>query len=438
MEDRSYNPNGKKEEPADPTKRFMQSNESFIHFLLRKREQDAAESLEEDDDDEDEKEKKDSKLNNKRFSRLFSNLFKNEVIKQSPSSGLESSSLFGLGAAIVASEAHSQDTETQTANQPESTVDYQLPAKLDAIDKVSETTDVPSETVETPTDELEQSQRLPVETQQVVIPRINTQESINPTRNEALRANSTEYAAGDHSVDKETVIEKGVGSALPIVLVGAEYFARKRADRKLDKNFTEKTTELKQELSRGAQANQELEKLVRHNRTEVEALKQKRDTLVNPRFSEKPVDLARERYNSSGDSKLNSEDVKESQRAYSQQEKTAMPERINNGVDQIYNRDEFREPETQQSERLQELRHEVKDDQTFVAASSLGSLIEHSAAAQNLRIKQNSTLKVPDQSNSSTLTDDQAAKQYQQAIQSGFIAAVVIIIVGILAYLVIQ
>ena len=450
MEDRSYDPNEKKEEPADPTKRFMQSSESFIQFLLRKRESDNIDSVESDDDD-DEEETEGQKGSAKRRSKLFKNIFKSTVSKPTLSTSEQTGSSTGLQDQEPQLETSVADTNEPL---PGPTVERRLPLRLDSMAIPRDDVEVPedetlltTETADTSAHGNVERPRVtpdradPVDVEVAATTPIDT-ESIRPVAPE-MPVGSTREAATSPRVERETVIERSVGNALPVVLVGAEYFARKRADKKLDRKFTERTNVLKQEVSRGEKANQELDKIVRQNRTELEDLKRKREAMQTPKYTQANPEASREHPSVSAD-KLSSEQpqtAQEKEVQYIRPENMANQERAEVTAPlsaEVRASSELKEAEKGPVERLQERSHEIKDDQPLATASSVGSLIEQTTAAQNLRIQQASTLQAADGSSLPVIPDEYVSKQYKQAVQSGFIAAVVIIILALLAYLVIQ
>ncbi len=428
MEDRSYDPNDKKEESDDPTKRFMQKGESFIQYLLRKRESDMAESLEADDDDE---ETEESGVSPKRRSKLFQGIFRNMVSKQPIESGTKSASIQGPETGFALSGSEARDATKPRAE----TAPLLVPGQAETPERVTSPAESPPDDIqaastspEVPTEDARRETTPPDEDE----PNPRTTDGRNAT---VSYASEVTQSANTPRTEKETVIERSVGNALPVVLVGAEYFARKRADRKLDQKFTKQGSDLTKEVSRGESARQELNRLVEQNRTEVEALKQKRDNLPVQQAVKVPEAPAPERQAPAYQERYRQTEtnLQAKTEAYDYNRQPNSPE-----VQAQLSR-ERAEKLARSLETVQERSHEIKDDHTATStATTIGALIADSTAAQSLLLKQASSHEPNAATGLQVATEEQASKLYRQAIQSGFILAVVIIILGLLAYLVLQ
>lgn len=435
MEDRSYDPNERKEESQDPTKRFMQKGESFIQFLLRKRESDSAESLEDEDDEESEE----AGASPKKRSKLFRSVFRNLVTKQPIYTNQENTSIQTHKAESDFTPSIDVTDKLEAGDASTSTVESSAPdLLLDSERNIATPDRSPNNSLEPNTlesvapdgdSESTRTGRPDIELSQY-----------EEAQNVSNQPHESRQAPIAPRLERETVIERSVGNALPVVLVGAEYFARKRADRKLDQKFTSQNTELSQGLSQGDRARQELDRLVQQNRTEVESLKQKRDSLPEGtlKFNQPEVrqPVSAERQSPPMQEVSRSQEV-----ALLAKQETA--ERNNRAPTVAETQERFisKSPEkpAKSIEQVQERSHEIKDEQTVAtAATTIGAIIADSTAAQSLMLKQTSNQQYKNSPVLPNLADEQASKLYRHAVQTGFTLAVVIIILGLLAYLVLQ
>lgn len=244
---------------------------------------------------------------------------------------------------------------------------------------------------------------------------------------------------------KEVVIERGVGNALPLILVGAEYLARKKADRKLEKRVSEQITTTNQEVARAAVLQQELETLTKQNKEQLESLKRARAgevrqssppaEKVSPSTAEQrtpPPEVVREQTERvkqvSGEKLFSHPHVPERE----------MPEEIQPQkiLEQVADAAEH----NLAVERVFERSHEVKDDRSVPGvAASVGAVMAAQASALPQRpVEQTPTL-VSREDGLLPFVDDQAASAaYRRAMKTGFWSAVMIIILGLIAYLVVK
>jgi hypothetical protein len=246
---------------------------------------------------------------------------------------------------------------------------------------------------------------------------------------------------------KEVVTERGPGMVLPVALVGLEHLGRKKADKKLEKRVNEKITATNTELGRNAALQQEVETLARQNAEQLEALKRAREGRAREvmqaaeEVMERSVPTARpERIITAEQPKIAPErtvpvpEAKEQPRlVFEKQDKEEIqPERI---LEQIADAAEHDLP----VERIFERSHEVKDDNTVPAgaAASVGAVMNARAAAQYQTLRQ-AKQPVNPQGNLPVVSDEAVRAAYKQAVKKGFWAAIMIIILGSIAYLMVK
>lgn len=234
-------------------------------------------------------------------------------------------------------------------------------------------------------------------------------------------------------IEKETVVERGPGMALPIVLVGAEYLARKKADRKLEGRVNEKIEAVEKDVVAKELARTQLETLVKQNKEQLEILKRGRSNIIEkaPARPEKT-------------------EVKQEKTHVRQEVAKPQPEHLYTEVKQpeeLDKREQYKIMEqvadaAEQNRPVEiafERSHEVKDDVSIPSsAASIGAIMAEQAAEKQ-RIAQAQALQrqMGDTSTGLPVFSDAPSKDlYKQAMKSGFWAAVAIIILGLLAYLV--
>lgn len=250
------------------------------------------------------------------------------------------------------------------------------------------------------------------------------------------------------SSTKEVIVERGSGAVLPVVLVGAEYLARKKADRKLEGRMNEKIKDSKEKLDHTAVLQQELETVVKQNREQLEALKRAREgqapvesgpsarnTIERPPTAPKERITTVEQPIRSPEAAKYTPEVKEQPRLVVEREvkQEVQPEKI---LEQVVDAAEHDMP----VERIFERSHEVKDDKTVPgAAVSVGAVMNAQAAVNQYQDLRQAKQSVGTQGGPLPFVSDSAAhKSYKQAVKMGFWAAVMIIILGAIAYLVVK
>jgi hypothetical protein len=226
-------------------------------------------------------------------------------------------------------------------------------------------------------------------------------------------------------VEKEIIIERGTGTALPVVLVGAEYLARKKADKKLDAKYDEKVTKLETENKQRDFATEQLDTLVKQNKEQLEALKRDRGiefTPDKPRTAERATPRVEQQRPEQNTPRLTPEKAPELA--------TEKPETYRL-MEQVAEAAEHDVP----VERAFERSHEVKDDQsTHIGAASIGSIMAEQVAKQRVNGPVATQLS-QDASGLPVVSGRAQATAYKQAMRNGFWAAIIIIILGTIAYL---
>jgi hypothetical protein len=430
MEDRWHGPEDPTNEDLETTRKKRRGTDFLSQYLLRRKEQ-QGEHIEEDDDDEESEEKP------KKFRRFFKGLFKRVV--ESPTDSKEHfpksfslESLF-LGDDHAKSEKSTeldediQTPETETTFQPAETAATEAAETLEPI-----FVEQPKEAVEAKVTTTQQEHENSVEQPEEQAPVPLEREYIEPVVIERAIADDRtvfERAQPQPAVEKEVVIERGPGMALPVVLVGAEYLARKKADRKLDAKYNERVGRIETENKREKVAKEQLTTLVEQNREQLEALKRDRG-IETPRLERhRPAEQSISRIEQQPERKL--QPTPEREAAQSTSEKvTTVPETYKI-MEQVAKAAEQDVP----VERVFERSHEVKDDQSVpVGAVSVGAIMADQVVRQQ-RMQTATQQAMQDTSSLPVISDKVQAAAYKQAVQRGFWAAIIIIILGTLAYL---
>jgi len=481
MEDRQYDPNEDKAPALDSEKKRKQGN--FLSQFLAKRRGLSLESKESDGDEEDE----DSDEKPKKWRRKFRSFFRNNIVAPPEEENKESKKgIFELFKLPLTQEV-SRDTPPESIEEtvaaqtehlsleanprsdeivnPDRPIEERAPTVETSMDDpiasektfegpreymaMSETTpdtastepEAPAPEAELPEPETDAIEQEPVRT--------NSYEGLLTISHPEERIASSEPSV---ITERETVVERGVGSALPVALVAAEYVGRKRADRKITRNFNEKTNQLQKDAEKSALMQQQLEALVRQNKEQLEALKQDRGILEKPVVAIsheqsaakspelRPAASIEEAVNRSAPrEKLPPTEVKRPQlRAervqLTPEENAPRPREI---MTQIAQAAERNVP----VERVFERSHEVKDDLTARAASapSVGNVVSSRATYQtgyNFSKEYQQTISQSTDNLPVYVQSD--SDMYKQAMKAGFTAAVVIIIFGVIAYLMIK
>lgn len=260
---------------------------------------------------------------------------------------------------------------------------------------------------------------------------------------EAAQTEAPQPTPSREESTKEVVVERGVGMALPVVLVGAEYLARKKADRKLEGRLNEKIDASKEEITHSTALQQELETVVKQNRDQLDALKRAREgqpTVSAPRgekITEQPSADRLEQVKGIERPSIAPEkpETKEQPRPVVERHITEefKPDRI---LEQVADAAEHDIP----IERIFERSHEIKDDKTFLgAAPSVGAVVSSHTAASQFQAMQQAKQSSQVAGRVMPFVSEPASKAaYMEAIKKGFWSAIMIIILGSIAYLMVK
>lgn len=429
MEDRNTGPGPEGTNNIDPAS----EKESVFSKHLRKLGifgERQKENIEEDDDEETEEKPK-------KFRRFFKGLFRNVV--QPPEKTDESGSSHGgfeslLGSYFQSETKAEQETDGKPAEasfvpvsvNQEANVTRQPEEELRISDEVQpeqEATHEPSELkTEVPDNELLPDAGEPVPERSYVAPL--------PVERSEDRMVFERAVSPPEIIEKEVVIERGTGMALPVVLVGAEYLSRKKADRKLDAKFTDRVERIEKENKKDSFITKELDTLVKQNREQLEALKRGRGIETKPQRIQSPEPIV---------ARMEKPRIEQQPAPRSPEERPvqAVLERPQERetykiMEQVAQAAERDVP----VERVFERSHEVKDDQSMpVGAASVGSIVAARVASQSLPASQG-TAHMPHAEEGLKVIPDHVQKQiYKQAMRNGFWAAIIIIILGTIAFL---
>jgi hypothetical protein len=305
-------------------------------------------------------------------------------------------------------------TETEEQNLPDTTelprVETEEMAPLETavptIETVEATEDVHDELTE---DTVGATPEVEMPTQPVT-----EVEAVIPHESPESPAHEAAQPVVEHQT--ETVVERGIGGGLPLVLVGAEYLGRKSADKKIRKEFAEKINQVEQKNVQQEANQAQLETLIQQNKQQLETLKRER-----------------------GMAEAVKEEIKTPKAEVSPNlpppEERVPTERI---LESVVDAAEHNMP----VERVFERSHEVKDEPSVAGsigatAQSVGAVM----AAQMARRQQTPVAQAQTSQNQGLpiLVDEQTTRDmYAQAMKSGFIGAIMLIILGLIAYLVIQ
>lgn len=436
MEDRKYDPN-EKDTPAEksPPER-RRDGESLFQYFLRKRE--TAETSSTDDTETEDSEVTGSKRRWKLFKGLFSNVVDSPSMESARPSQERRDRVLPLSWRAIESTDYTP-TEVPSAEANESS----SPLSVESV--------VPTETISTSELRLAavavpsvESSEGPANHDEIGAP-LPVAESILATPGQAMEyqqafARNEDIAQTPPVVERERIIERGGGMALPVVLVGAEYFARKRADRKLDRKFETKTELMKKDINRGELARDQLDSLVRQNRDQLERLKQERGVQL-PSVETRPVSEARSKQEASPEVRKPNPEVNRQLQSPERREAPRAPleqaERRESA--QVEQQAEKTEVQTR-SERIIERSHEIKDDHTVPSAPSVGAIMaaqtaQKQAAAAGQQLPPQAAY---DPQGLPVIADSRSSEVYKQAMRAGFWAAVTIIILGLIAYLMVK
>lgn len=237
------------------------------------------------------------------------------------------------------------------------------------------------------------------------------------------------------STEAETIIERRGSNVLPVVLVGAEYLARKRADRKLESRVEKKIDATTEKQQRAEALQKELEHVVSQNKQQIEQLKRARTSMEQqgPRASERKetppatVPAATETLRPP-----QPETVRIEQKPSA--EEVVKPYNI---AERVADAAEHDVP----VERAFERSHEVKDDIPMTtAAASVGAVMAANIATAGITpvMHGKSTLAPADSGNLPYVSDADIAAAYRQAAKRGFWSAICLIVLGSIAYVMVK
>jgi hypothetical protein len=429
MEDSWHGPEDPTNQEPETTRKKRRGTDFLSQYLLRRREQ-QGEHVEEDDDEESEEKPK-------KFKRFFKGLFKRVV--ESPTDTKEQfPKSFSLESLFLSDqEKLEKSIELDQDNQNQET--EALPSQpLET--PVAEVTDVPEpllaerseEPAEVPMVTTQQERANPVEQTEEQASQPQERAYIEPLVVERAISDDRaifERAQPQPTTEKEIVIERGPGMALPVVLVGAEYLARKKADRKLDAKYNERVGHIEIENKREKIAKEQLTTLVQQNREQLEALKRDRGIeIARPEWPQ-PIERSTSRAERQPEQKI--QPIKERAQLQPTPEKTETPETYKI-MEQVAEAAEHDIP----VERVFERSHEVKDDQSVpVGAASIGAIMADQIARQYNTTPRVTKQLPQDMSGLPVIPDHVRTAAYKQAMQRGFWAAIIIIILGTLTYL---
>ncbi len=246
----------------------------------------------------------------------------------------------------------------------------------------------------------------------------------------------------EKKVPTETVIERRGSNLLPIALVGAEYVGRKRADKKLEARTNKKIDAFKKEQDHGSALQKELEKVVSENKQQIEQLKKARSTMESQVSDRGRIPALESRTTPSERKESPRQEVRGAPERTSPQEtsdKVAQSSEVvrpNNIAEQVAEAAEHDVP----VERAFERSHEVKDDKSHpvaaAGAASVGSVVAASTAAG---MAASSKVAGSDNAKDLPFVSDEAAREfYRRAAARGFWAAICLIVLGTIAYLVVK
>jgi hypothetical protein len=444
-------------EPDKPDKETP--NESFAKrwvSLLRRRDQavnNESESKEEDDEDG-EKPKKWRKL----FGKIFPKVVEPPVSATKRSEkGFDLDTWSSWSTKPVETDRSQQQSEQQSLKSVESpnaaqseqdpTSDQTMtPEKANASSEVvpadeESSTQAPTSSELTQDNSSEQNEVIPEQlslTEQYAQSTEDVSDGQDPIQDQSGPSTVFERIAptSTPTVEKEVIIKRGSSNALPVVLVAAEHFGRKRADRKLEKRLTDKLDASKSDITRGKIAQEELQQVISQNREQIESLKRQRmqhEQAPVPKNFEPSPSLGKEKIISAPEKKQVHTETASTQK---ETREVVQPRKI---FEQVANAAEHNVP----VERVFERSHEVKDDTPIaVGAASVGSVMATQAVAlQQLKSQvQNYQTVLTSSENHSTSNSHKnlTLDTYQQAIAAGFWSAIVIIVLGSIAYLMIK
>lgn len=409
MEERPRGSEDPQDQEVETSRKKRRGTDFLSQFLLRKREQEGIDA-ESDDDDEESDEKP------KKFRNFFKGLFKNIAEKDEASTERrERDQLFSLDTLFMGY----HDEEPEAEQIPESMPESITPVTSEAVaEVVADAPELPEEPADVPPIRRVERAEAP-EVIERPVAELPLAPVVAPEERTVIR-----------ETEKETTVIRGAGMALPVALVGLEYLARKKADRKIDAKFTDKIQDMEKEAKKKDVVSEQLEKLVKQNKDQIESIKRERGlktpekTVIRERAPQRtevlPISTPERRVPAQLEKAPAATYERQADR---QLEQIKTIERITAETD---NKVLF--------ERMIERKHEVKDQpSTHVGAASIGSIVASRAKQQG---SSGSSLGGSnDQSGLPIINDGAQTEMYKQAVSGGFIVAIVIIAIGIVLYL---
>jgi hypothetical protein len=440
MENRRFDPEEQDDSTPEASNKKKRGGSRLSQYLSVLRGKEDKESSETTTEKGDEKPKK--------FRRLFSRLFPSVVEKpdgndtESKDYGFDPEAWFGIT-------GFGRSVESSDTNEPEQVeaLTGQDTPEQSVTSDAEKTPDAPVESVEAPAVATPET---PVEAEPV----ISEIQQATPSEGELFIRHQEQpevpqaaTTPEETTKEKEVVIERGPGMVLPVALVGLEHLGRKKADKKLEKRVNEKITATNTEVSRNAGLQQELETLTRQNSEQLEALKRAREgraleAMQAAKEAVEPVSVARpERIITVEQPKVTPEKAEPAPEfkerpavVVEKAEKGAIqPERI---LEQIADAAEQDLP----VERIFERSHEVKDDNTVPvgAATPIGAVISSQPVVSQYQSIHQGPPPITIQNDTPVVIDEVARATYMQAVKLGFWVAIMIIILGSIAYLMVK
>lgn len=241
---------------------------------------------------------------------------------------------------------------------------------------------------------------------------------------------TTERSHGTPPPEKrEVVIERRGNVALPAALVGLEYLARKKADRKLETRLNEKMSATAEAQQGNSRLQEELEQVVRQNREQLDALKRARTgTVEAPRVAPEYAPRTTER--------VETRQVRPKNPEYSRPAAATESIRPQNIMERVADAAEHDVP----VERAFERSHEVKDDEPAVAtgATSVGAVVSTYALQAGKPSSNAPSAQESSQGSLPVISGNPDPLSYKRAAAAGFWSAVAIMVLGAIAWLVIK
>lgn len=455
MERNPFTPEEPESESTESSPKKRRGGDFLSQYLLRRRERQVGTATEEEDS-------KESEEKPKKWRRLFSKIFPS-VVERPPESTEPKRAGFDLETWLSWSSATGGENPTDTPEIKTQLPDETSENKGEIISPQGQEESFPNvenpiETkIEAKTPDKDVENQGPTAFMAEMVTDITAHTEVGRSIEEATEPQphdaapmpsirevvpeTVEYTHAE--TEREVVINRG-SNALPIALVGAEYLARKRSDRKLEKRLTEKLEKTSQKLERGEGVKQELRELVKRNQEEVEALKLKRSQSEVERPNRVvdresvPTDLVYKERSKPETTIVPSPKISVEQaepHAANTEVAEVKPQKIFEKVAEAAEHDE-------PVERIFERSHEVKDEASApLGATHIGTVA--SSQVQGLRptpatytTPQN--YNAPGDSMSLPIINDSQDIYYRQAMKAGFWAAVLIIILGLIAYLMIK